>query len=220
MAERSGEGAAGSASGVGGETPQAKVAEKLPKELEKPVIGKEFKPEFKEGKPEIKEGKLEGKEGKPEIKEGKFEGKEGKPEIKEHKDVKPEFKEHKDVKPEFKEQKNEFKEHKPEIKESKLEKHELKEIKVEFEKQPKGEIKEIEKQTPEKLPGKELVEGPQGPGGGDPGPLGGLSREALEAHAAALEQAAQEVRHFIEQSDRPDTGGGALANEPDQPSGG
>jgi DNA repair exonuclease SbcCD ATPase subunit len=127
----------------------------------------------------------------------------------EFKELKNEFKEHKDAKNEFKEHKNEFKEHK----------HEIKEIKQELEKLPKFEIKEVDKQVPDKLPGKEVVEGPLGPGG-DPGPFAGLSREALEAHAGALEQAAQQVRHFIEQADRPDLGEGALRNEPDQPAGG
>jgi DNA repair exonuclease SbcCD ATPase subunit len=143
---------------------------------------------------------------KLEIKEQKLEFKEAKNDIKEHKDAKNEFKEHKD---EFKEHKNEFKEHT----------HEFKEIKQELEKLPKFGIKEVDKQIPDKLPGKEVVEGPLGPGG-DPGPFAGVSREALEAHAGALEQAAQQVRHFIEQSDRPDLGEAALRNEPDQPAGG
>jgi chromosome segregation ATPase len=136
---------------------------------------------------------------KLEIKEHKLELKEAKNEIKEHKDAKNEFKEHK----------NEFKEHK----------NEFKEIKQELEKLPKIEVKEVDKQVPDKPPSKEVVEGPLGPGG-DPGPFAGVSREALEAHASALEQAAQQVRHFIEQSDRPDLGEGALRNEPDQPAGG
>jgi len=178
------------------EAASAKAAEKLQKEVEKPLVVKEVKLE----KHEIKE--------KPEFKEHKPEFKEVKNEAKEHK---PEFKEHK---PEFKEHKPEIKEHKPEFKEGKLEKHEIKEFKVEFEKHPKLEI--LEKQSPDKLPSKEVAEGPGGQAGD---PFAGLSRQALEAHASALEQAAQDVRHFIEESDRPDVGQGALQNEADKPAG-
>lgn len=202
MAGKAGEGKAGGKQGAGEEEAVGaktlekvqKDVEKIQKEIEKPLGIKEVKPEVKEfkEKPEIKESKNEAKEQKPEIKEAKNEAKEHKPEFKEHKP--------------------EFKEIKPEIKEHKLE---LKEFKVEFEKHPKTEIKEFDKVVPDKLPGKEIAEGLPG-GGGDPSPFAGLSRDALEAHAASLEQAAAEVRHFIEQADRPDSGEGALANEPDR----
>jgi hypothetical protein len=83
------------------------------------------------------------------------------------------------------------------------------------EKPLKHEIKEVEKQIPDKTAGKDLVEtGPLNPG--DPVEIGQATRQTLEAHAAALEQSAQEIRHFIEQSDRPDLGEGALKHEPDQ----
>jgi transformer-2 protein len=226
MAEQADEGKAPGTGGAGQEKePAAGAVQKTHKDVEKLV-----KPEPKEGKVEVKE-KIEIKEVKEkhEIKEGKIEVKE-KPEIKEHKNEvkehKPEFKEHKpefkEHKPEIKEHKNEskehkpeIKEHKPEIKETKLEKHEIKEFKVELEKHPKLEVKEFDKVIPDKLPGKESFEGPQGQPG-DPSPFAGLSREALEAHATSLEQQAEEIRHFIEQADRPDTGGGALQNEADQ----
>jgi hypothetical protein len=193
MADQPGQGA--DPEQVAGEEAQAaKLPDKFQKELEK--IQKD-KPEFKEGKLEIKESKLEHKEFKE------------KPEIKEGKD-----------KPEFKEGKNEFKEHKNELKEHKLEKFEHKEFskfeqKEVIEKPTKIEIKEIEKQIPDKTAGKDLVEtGPLNPG--DPVEFGQVTRQTLEAHASALEQSAQQIRHFIEESDRPDLGEGALKQEPDQ----
>lgn len=196
MADKPGQGepaAAGQAAGA--QEQAAKLPDKVQKEVEKL-----FKPEIKEGKFEIKEGKNEIKDfkEKPEFKEGKNEAKEHKPEFKEHK-------------PEFKEHKPEFKEHKLE----KFEKIEHKEFKVEFEKLPKHEIKELEKQIPDKTAGKDLVEtGPLNPG--DPVELSQAARQTLESHAGALEQSAQEIRHFIEQADRPDLGQGALKQEPDQ----
>ena len=141
------------------------------------------------------------------------------------KEFKPEFKEHKAEKIEKHEAK-EIKVEKLEIKDKpeklekheKLEKNEVKEHK--HEKIEKLEIKEhkgefLEKTHIDKLPSKEFAEVPPVLGG-DPGPLTGGSRESLEAQAASLEQAAQQIRHFIEQSDRPDTGEGALHNEPDR----
>jgi hypothetical protein len=47
----------------------------------------------------------------------------------------------------------------------------------------------------------------------DPAAFG---RDALLAHAEALEQTARALRHFIEQAERPDLRRGALRNEPDQ----
>jgi hypothetical protein len=205
---------------------QAASAKPAKAEQEKPIEkikadGKEHKPETKELKPEIKEHKPEVKEHKPEIKEHK-------PEIKEHKD-KPEKegkdKPEKEGKPEKeklegKEFKAELKVEKPEIKEHKegkpeKEKLEGEEFKAEL-KVEKLEIKEAEKQVFEKG-GKDLVEGPgQGPGGD---PLGGIGREALLQHADSLVQAGQQLRHFIETSNRPDLGEGALQNEADQQGG-
>jgi hypothetical protein len=43
-----------------------------------------------------------------------------------------------------------------------------------------------------------------------------ISREDLAQHADALEQAAQQLRHFIEEGERPDLSRGALKDEPDQ----
>jgi predicted RNase H-like nuclease (RuvC/YqgF family) len=174
-----------------GEKGPAGAAAAQPKPIEK------IKPEF-EKLPTIEKNflKPEFKEHKPEFKEQKNEAKEFKPEFKEHKN-------------EAKEHKNEAKEHKPEFKELKIEKQEIKELK-----ESKLEAKELEKPIQEKGL-KEQVEG--GPlGGFEVNPVAGLGREALEQHAAALEGAAAQLRHFIEQSDRPDTGEGALRNEPDQ----
>jgi hypothetical protein len=42
------------------------------------------------------------------------------------------------------------------------------------------------------------------------------SRESLLAHAEALEQTARALRHFIEQSERPDLRRGALRREADE----
>jgi hypothetical protein len=124
--------------------------------------------------------------------------------------IKPE-KEHKleiKEKIEWKEHKLEWKEHKLEWKEHK---NELKEFKAEW-KEHKPEIIEG---------GKLIFEGdPKGPVEG--GPIGGglvdpvQNRDALLAHADALVKQGEELRHFIESSDRPDVGEGALKNEPDQ----
>jgi hypothetical protein len=141
-----------------------------------------------------------------EVKEGKFEIKEGK--------------EFKLEKPEFKEGKLEIKEHKPEKfekpeKEGKLEKFEK------FEKVEKLEIYEgkdkndAKEQKTEKLeakdhkPEKIETEGPF-----PSGPVQ-VDRETLLRYADALEKTGQELRHFIEQSERPDLTHGALQNESD-----
>lgn len=88
----------------------------------------------------------------------------------------------------------EGKQEKPEIKEQKFEKLEVKEQKL-----------EIEKSVPEKG----VPEGPSLP----------IDREALLRHADALESMGRELRHFIEESERPDLSRGALRNEPDQEDG-
>jgi len=166
------------------------VGEKQIEKIQKDI--EKFKPEK-----ELKLEKLEFKEHKPE----------GKAEIKEIKE-KPEKHEIKDWK-----EKNELKEHKLEWKESAA-----KELKFEFEKQlPKEHKPELKEVALEKPP---AIEGIVQPPVGDPVESAGLSRDALSQHADALEQAARQLRHFIEQSDRPDLGGGALANEPDAEGGG
>jgi hypothetical protein len=119
-------------------------------------------------------------------------------EIKEAKTEKIENKENKLEKVEVKE-KNEKIENKLELKEQKLEKIEVKERKPEFEKQS------IEKQTLEK----ESVE-----------TVPPIDRETLLQHAQQLENMGRQLRHFIEQGERPDLSQGALRNEPDQGGGG
>ncbi len=106
-------------------------------------------------------------------------------------------------------------------------------LKPEAEKLPKGEIEKVkpdkekaelkehklevkeQKLDFEKLsvPEKGIKEGEQLPSG--PGPLP-IDRETLVRHAEALESMGRELRHFIEQSERPDLTRGALRNEPDQ----
>jgi hypothetical protein len=115
-------------------------------------------------------------------------------------------------KPEIKEGKFEIKEGKPEKlekpekekpeKEHKLEKLEIKEDKPEMEKPP--------------VPEKGIKDGgevPQPPQAAGPLPI---DRESLLRHAEALEKMGRDLRHFIEQSERPDLTHGALDNEPDQ----
>ncbi len=173
----------------------AKPIEKFKADKEQP---EKLKPE-KEHKLEIKEHKLEGKEKieKNEIKEHKLEIKE-----KEHKlEVKEKVEKLEKEKHDGKEFKAEF---------EKQAKHE-KEIKVEFEKNPKHE-KELEKPIVEKG-GKEIAEGDPATHAGDP--AAGLDPATLLAHADALVAAGQQLRHFIEQSQRPDLSGGALKNEAD-----
>ncbi|MGH3785710.1 MAG: hypothetical protein ACRDRG_04000 [Pseudonocardiaceae bacterium] len=94
----------------------------------------------------------------------------------------------------------EVKQEKLEIKEQKSEKLEVKEQKF-----------EIEKVVPEKgIPeDKAAQEGPSLP----------IDRETLMRHADALESMGRELRHFIEESERPDLSRGALRNEPDQEDG-
>jgi hypothetical protein len=130
---------------------------------------------------------------KPELKESKIE-------IKEHKLEKFEIKEHKLEKPEAKEQKFE--------KELKHEKFEHKEFKVES-KELKHEKLEIKEQKPELE--KAQVEGFASPESSLP-----IDRESLRQHADALEETARQLRHFIEQSERPDLSRGALKDEPEQ----
>ena len=148
----------------------------------------------------LKAEKLEPKEGKEiklEIKEKpeKFEKleKEGK-----HEKFEKLEKVEKFEKPEKLEGKAEIKE-KPE----KFEKDEAKEHKTE-----KFEIKELKF---EKLEFEGPLPSAPVPG---PGPVQ-VDRETLLRYAAALEKAGQDLRHFIEQSERPDLTHGALHNEPD-----
>jgi len=158
------------------------------KTTEKKVELKEIK-EFKEFKVEKNE-KIEKSEFK-DLKDNKQEKLE-KNENKEHKDTKleklekNEAKEHKDAKNE-KLEKNEFKEHK-DAKHEKIEKPEIKE----FAEKPIGKEKD----------GKEIVEGPQGPGG------------PVEQRLALLEQSVANMQHFITSAQRPDLSRGALAGEP------
>jgi hypothetical protein len=91
-------------------------------------------------------------------------------------------------------EKHELKEHKhekleKELKVEKLEKPEIKERKPEFEKQQ--------------------IENPVDP-------TQGIDPAVLSQQADALEEAARQLRHFIEQGERPDLSRGALKDEPDQ----
>lgn len=97
-------------------------------------------------------------------------------------------------------EKFETKEHKiekQEIKEHKQEKFEIKENKLDIEKPPVPE-----KGIPEDQP-----------------PSQPIDRETLIRHAETLESMGRELKHFIEQSERPDLSRGALRNEPDQEGG-
>lgn len=117
---------------------------------------------------------------------------------------------------ELKQDKNEklegkdIKSEKPENKDVKQENKDLKDVKPEF-KEAKLENKELKPENKELKPEleKPVQEGPVDP-------LGGLDPKQLAQHADALEAAAQQLRHFIEKSERPDLSGGALANEPDE----
>ena len=115
---------------------------------------------------------------------------------------KSEFKDLKDNKQE-KLEKNENKEHK-DTKLEKLEKNEAKEHKdAKHEKIEKPEIKEFaEKPIGKEKDGKEIIEGPQGPGG------------PVEQRLALLEQSVANMQHFITSAQRPDLSRGALAGEP------
>ena len=171
-----------------------KPIEKLQKEIEKIKPEKEHKLEVKEHKLEVKEKhekeKLEKEHKEKEVKE-KHE--------KEHKEKEKLEKEHKE---------------KEKVEKPEKEKHDGKEFKAELEKQFVLEKHPAEKQINE-LGGKELVEGdPFTQVGGDPAIA--LDPATLLAHADNMVQAGQQLRHFIEQSLRPDLSGGALANEPDQ----
>ena len=128
--------------------------------------------------------------------EKKVEKAEMKEPIKENKEGKLELKE----KPE-----KEFKENKLENKEFKLENKELK---------PEAE----KPLTNEGVKPDEGGVKPDEGGGAPPVDLGVLTR-----HAEALEAAARNLRHFIEESERPDLSRGALGNEGDggaEPAGG
>jgi hypothetical protein len=117
--------------------------------------------------------------------------------------------EHKEYKNEFKEYKNEHKELKPD--KEKLEKeHKLEKF------EHKHEIKEIKN---EKLEHKDLIKIEIGETKDfeiDPGGPVSFDKSALAAQADALEEAARQLRHFIETGERPDLRGGALRNEPDE----
>src|SRR5215813_10674163 len=130
------------------------------------------------------------------------------PEPAKNNEKKIEFKEIKEIK-EFKIEKNEkieksefkdFKDHKHE----KLEKNENKEHKdAKHEKIEKPEAKEIaEKPVGKEKDGKEIAEGPQGPGG------------PVEQRLAMLEQSVASMQHFITLAQRPDLSRGALSGEP------
>ena len=100
------------------------------------------------------------------------------------------------------------------------EKLEHKEIeKVKPEKEGKLEVKEIEKvkrddEKPLEKLDKEVVEGGL-PGAAAVNPAQGLDTAELLRHADSLEESGLRLRHFIEQSLRPDLGEGALRNEDD-----
>ena len=93
-------------------------------------------------------------------------------------------------------------------------------LKPEAEKLSKGEIEKV-KPDKEKFEFKESkieVEKPSVPEKGVP-EAPPIDRETLLRHAAALESMGRELRHFIEQSERPDLSRGALRDEPDQEDG-
>jgi hypothetical protein len=123
------------------------------------------------------------------------------------KELKHEAKEHKIEKIEIKEHKLE----KFEIKEHKLEKFEHKELKIEAkELKPEKEKLEIKEHKPE-LEKAQVIEGPL-----PPGPESVESREALLRHAETLEESARQIRHFIDQGERPDLSRGALGDDAQQ----
>jgi hypothetical protein len=92
-------------------------------------------------------------------------------------------------------------------------------FKIEGEKPPLTEHKavkpEIKEHKIEKLEFEKRAEILQSPPPGA-APAGALDRETLLRHADALESMGRELRHFIEQSERPDLSRGALHDEPDQ----
>lgn len=155
---------------------------------------------------------IESKHGKPE--KEKDENKETKDEAKDAKGEK-EFKDdRKETKLEWKETKDEGKEKadKDENKEAKDEnkdaKNEIKDLKPEF-KDNKDEGKEQDPDKPLKVEKPdEFAIAPQ------------IDRETLLRHAESLEETARVLRHFIEQSERPDLRRGALRNEPEEEGGG
>ena len=128
-------------------------------------------------------------------------------------------------------EKHEFKENKFEIKEVKgdkekdKDKDKEKEVKEHFKGENKFEIKEIkiekieQREDLKQIEQKFVKEGKENEGPGLPddrvtSPV--LDRQTLLRHADALESMGRELRHFIEQSDRPDLSRGALRDEPDQ----
>jgi hypothetical protein len=119
----------------------------------------------------------------------------------------------------FKESKNEIKEHKGE-KEFKHEKFEKIEHKGELKEDLKNEIEKLKREKElVKEGGKSEFEKPpasEGPVIPEESTLP-IDREGLAQHADALEDAARRLRHFIDQSERPDLSRGALRNEPDEP---
>jgi hypothetical protein len=91
--------------------------------------------------------------------------------------------------------------------------------KLKPEKESKLEAKEFEKvkrddEKPLEKLDKELNEG-GGPGAAAVNPAEGLDTAELLRHADSLEESGRRLRHFIEQSLRPDLGEGALRNEDD-----
>ena len=119
----------------------------------------------------------------------------------------------KDIKNE-KEFKNEkFEKYEKLEKNEKYEKNELKELKHDKPEKERKEFKfeKLEKEIKERKPEFEKL---QIEGGIDP--TKGVDPGILSRHADALEEAARQLRHFIEESERPDLSRGALKDEPDQ----
>ena len=134
------------------------------------------------------------------------------------KEVKNEAKEHKLEKLEVKEHKLEKFEHKVEVKEIKVEKLEHKEFKPEGkELKPEGKELKPEKEKIEIKENKPELEKSQASEGFIPhDPSQPVEREGLLRHAEALEEQARQIRHFIDQGERPDLRHGALKDEPGQ----
>ena len=217
----SGTGAEGSAEGA--DAPEAAVA-KTPEKL---IKEKEFlKGEGKE-KLDKEELKVEGKEKHD--KEGKEKhdkeaGKEKHDKEKQEKEKHEKEKQDKDGKNEKLEKEKHDKEagkekHDKEKhdKEGIKDKHDKEGIKDKHDKErgkdfakEKDKLEQLEK-LPD-IPGKTVAEGPPG---FDPA-TAGIDADTLLAHAASLEETVRQLRHFIEQSQRPDLTEGALRDEPDQ----
>ena len=116
------------------------------------------------------------------------------------------FEKQKLEKPEFKESKNELKEHKGEKEKPEKEKFEKHEKHEKLEKHDKPEIEKNPKEGKSEFEKSGAAEGPEHP----------FDPVILRKHAEALEESARQLRHFIDQGERPDLGGGALRDEPDQ----